>query len=116
MSGKDVMGITQTGTGKTLAYLLPVLKTWKYNKTEVNCTYSCSYVNWWCKLPEVVEKLTEDMSTRVLGVYGGVNINTQKNLLVLRRCRYFGGNFRKRWIYEKMQFELERREKKIDYR
>lgn len=32
MSGKDVMGIAQTGTGKTLAYLLPVLKTWKYNK------------------------------------------------------------------------------------
>ena len=33
LSGRDVMGIAQTGTGKTLAYLLPVLKQWKYNKT-----------------------------------------------------------------------------------
>ena len=27
------MGIAQTGTGKTLAYLLPGLKRWKYNKS-----------------------------------------------------------------------------------
>ena len=34
------------------------------------------------QVAEVVEKnLTEDMSTRVLGVYGGVNINTQKLLV-----------------------------------
>ena len=26
LSGKDIMGIAQTGTGKTLAYLLPILK------------------------------------------------------------------------------------------
>ena len=28
MSGKDVVGIAQTGTGKTLAYLLPCLRQW----------------------------------------------------------------------------------------
>ena len=33
LSGRDIMGIAQTGTGKTLAYLLPVLKGWAYNKT-----------------------------------------------------------------------------------
>ena len=32
MSGKDVIGLAQTGTGKTLAYLLPMLSLWKFSK------------------------------------------------------------------------------------
>ena len=34
MSGADVCGIAQTGTGKTLAYLLPLLNQWKYDKEK----------------------------------------------------------------------------------
>lgn len=82
MSGKDVMGIAQTGTGKTLAYLLPILKTWKYNKngnpTVLILVPTRELV---VQVAEVAEKLTEEMSARVLGVYGGVNINTQKLLV-----------------------------------
>jgi ATP-dependent RNA helicase RhlE len=32
MSGKDTIGIAQTGTGKTLAYLLPCLSMWEFSK------------------------------------------------------------------------------------
>jgi ATP-dependent RNA helicase RhlE len=32
LSGKDVIGIAQTGTGKTVAYLLPCLHQWKFTK------------------------------------------------------------------------------------
>src|SRR5829696_9061734 len=32
MSGADLCGIAQTGTGKTIAYLLPCLRQWKFNK------------------------------------------------------------------------------------
>jgi ATP-dependent RNA helicase RhlE len=30
MSGADMIGIAQTGTGKNLAYLLPCLRQWKF--------------------------------------------------------------------------------------
>ena len=30
-SGKDVVGIAQTGTGKTFAYMLPILRHLKYS-------------------------------------------------------------------------------------
>ena len=32
LSGKDVVGIAQTGTGKTLAYMLPLLQDLKFSK------------------------------------------------------------------------------------
>ena len=32
LSGKDVVGIAQTGTGKTFAYLLPLLRDLKFSK------------------------------------------------------------------------------------
>ena len=33
-SGKDVVGIAQTGTGKTFAYMLPILKDLKFSEQE----------------------------------------------------------------------------------
>ena len=31
-SGKDIVGIAQTGTGKTFAYVLPILRDLKFSK------------------------------------------------------------------------------------
>ena len=81
LSGRDIMGIAQTGTGKTLAYLLPVLKQWKYNKngnpTVLVLVPTRELV---VQVSEILEKLTENITARVIGVYGGKNINTQKLL------------------------------------
>lgn len=80
-SGRDVMGIAQTGTGKTLAYLLPVLNSWKYSKsgnpTVLILVPTRELV---VQVAETLMKLTENITTRVIGVYGGKNINTQKLL------------------------------------
>ena len=32
MSGKDIVGIAQTGTGKTMAYMLPILQELAFSK------------------------------------------------------------------------------------
>ncbi len=81
LSGRDVMGIAQTGTGKTLAYLLPVLKSWKYNKngnpTVVILVPTRELV---VQVTEIVKNLTQNITARVIGIYGGVNIKTQKLL------------------------------------
>lgn len=81
LSGRDVMGIAQTGTGKTLAYLLPVLKNWKFNKsgnpTVLVLVPTRELV---VQVAEILENLTPNLTTRVIGVYGGKNINTQKLL------------------------------------
>ena len=79
LSGKDVMGIAQTGTGKTFAYLLPILKQWKFQPTDApRVAILVPTRELVVQVVEEVEKLTKYMSIRTLGIYGGVNINTQK--------------------------------------
>ncbi len=79
MSGRDMMGIAQTGTGKTFAYLLPLLKLYKFTPTETpKIVILVPTRELVVQVVEEVEKLTQYMSVRTLGIYGGVNINTQK--------------------------------------
>ncbi|AWG26691.1 DEAD/DEAH box helicase [Flavobacterium kingsejongi] len=79
MSGRDMMGIAQTGTGKTFAYLLPLLKLYKFTPTETpKIVIIVPTRELVVQVVEEVEKIAKYMSVRTLGVYGGVNINTQK--------------------------------------
>ena len=79
MSGRDVMGIAQTGTGKTFAYLLPILKQWKFAATDTpRVVIIVPTRELVVQVAAEVEKLSQYMSVRTLCVYGGMNINTQK--------------------------------------
>jgi ATP-dependent RNA helicase RhlE len=79
MSGRDMMGIAQTGTGKTFAYLLPLLKLYKFTPTHTpKIVILVPTRELVVQVLDEVEKLAKYMSVRTLGVYGGVNINTQK--------------------------------------
>ncbi len=78
MSGKDVCGIAQTGTGKTFAYLLPLLRLWKFNKEkDPQILVLVPTRELVTQVVENVKMLTPFMGVTVVGVYGGVNIKTQ---------------------------------------
>ena len=78
-SGKDVVGIAQTGTGKTYAYMMPILRNLAYstqdNPRVLVLVPTRELV---VQVVEEIEKLAKYINVRVLGVYGGTNINTQK--------------------------------------
>nr|WP_227740296.1 DEAD/DEAH box helicase [Salegentibacter sp. BLCTC] len=78
MSGKDMVGIAQTGTGKTFAYMLPILRMLKYSEQKnPRVLVLVPTRELVVQVVEEIEKLTAYMNVRIAGVYGGVNINTQ---------------------------------------
>lgn len=79
MSGKDMVGIAQTGTGKTLAYLLPIIQELKFSKQlQPRILILVPTRELVIQVVKSIEELTKYMSIRTFGVYGGVNIRTQK--------------------------------------
>ncbi len=79
LSGKDVVGIAQTGTGKTLAYMLPLLHEHKFSKqVSPRILILVPTRELVLQLVEMIEDLAKYITIRVVGVYGGTNINTQK--------------------------------------
>ncbi len=82
MSGKDVVGIAQTGTGKTLAYLLPALKMWRFAKHRfpqiLIIVPTRELVE---QVVDQLEQLTKYMDVVIRGIYGGSSILTQQQIL-----------------------------------
>jgi len=81
-SGKDMVGIAQTGTGKTFAYMLPILKNLKFSQQEnPRVLVLVPTRELVVQVVDEIEKLSKYINNRVLGVYGGTNINTQKQAI-----------------------------------
>ena len=79
MSGKDVCGIAQTGTGKTFAYLLPILRQWKYSKDRfAQVLIIVPTRELVVQVVESVKKLSAYLTLEVVGVYGGVPMKPQR--------------------------------------
>jgi len=77
-SGKSVLGVSQTGTGKTIAYLLPLLEKLKFARIpHPRILILVPTRELVLQVQEEVEKLSAYQNLRVQGVYGGTNINTQ---------------------------------------
>lgn len=81
-SGKDVVGIAQTGTGKTIAYLLPILRQLKFSdQKQPRVLIVVPTRELVMQVAGEIKKLGKYMNIRVVGVYGGANINTQKKVV-----------------------------------
>ncbi|WKX77436.1 DEAD/DEAH box helicase [Zobellia laminariae] len=80
LGGTDFVGIAQTGTGKTIAFLLPILQDLKYSdQKHPRVLILAPTRELVIQIVEQIEKLTPYLSVRALGVYGGSNnINNQK--------------------------------------
>ncbi len=82
-SGKDVVGIAQTGTGKTFGYMLPILRDLKFStQKHPRVLVLVPTRELVLQVVDEIEKLSKYINTRVLGVYGGANINTQKQAIL----------------------------------
>ena len=79
MSGRDVCGIAQTGTGKTYAYLLPCLRQLTWSKTRTaQMLIIVTTRELVAQVVQSIKELTPYMTLQAIGIYGGVNINTQR--------------------------------------
>ncbi|MFZ1524280.1 MAG: DEAD/DEAH box helicase, partial [Saprospiraceae bacterium] len=78
MSGRDVQAIAQTGTGKTLAYLIPLFKSWTFTKTRhASILIIVPTRELAVQVMEEARMLGKYMNIVVKAVYGGTNLKTQ---------------------------------------
>jgi ATP-dependent RNA helicase RhlE len=83
MAGGDIVGIAQTGTGKTYAYLLPCLRLWKFTKSAApQILIMVPTRELVTQVVSEVKNLTSYITVEVVGVYGGTNIRPQIDALL----------------------------------
>ncbi len=77
-SGQHVIGIAQTGTGKTAAYLLPILQRLSYPQgTAARCMILVPTKELVVQVTEQVRELAKYTALRFEGIYGGVGRKAQ---------------------------------------
>ncbi|MEQ8623335.1 MAG: DEAD/DEAH box helicase [Vicingaceae bacterium] len=78
-SGKNTIGISQTGTGKTLAFMLPILQDLEYSEQLApRVLVLVPTRELVVQITEQIKLFSKYINLRVLSIYGGTNINTQK--------------------------------------
>lgn len=83
MSGKDVCGIAQTGTGKTLAYLLPTIRQIQFAKHRYpQMLILVPTRELVTQVVSMAEKLCEKRNLIVVGAFGGVNMKPQAQAIL----------------------------------
>jgi ATP-dependent RNA helicase RhlE len=78
LGGQEVIGIAQTGTGKTAAYLLPIMMKVKFAQgTEPRAIILAPTKELTVQIAEHAKPLAKYTDLRILPIYGGVGVKTQ---------------------------------------
>ena len=71
LTGKDVIGQAQTGTGKTAAFALPMLQTMRAERSHVQALVLAPTRELAIQVTDAISKMARFTSYRVMTVYGG---------------------------------------------
>ncbi len=82
MNGQDVMGIAQTGTGKTAAYMLPIIMKLKYAQgNDARAIVIAPTRELALQIEENARTFAKYTDLRIVSLYGGLGPKTQKELM-----------------------------------
>jgi len=82
MSGADVMGLSQTGSGKTYAYGIPIIETIDKNLNVTQVLIVCPTRELSIQVVDSLKKLlTHEGQISIAAVFGGSNMDKQKKAL-----------------------------------
>lgn len=87
LEGKDLMGIAQTGTGKTAAFSLPILHNLSENKVEVKSRNIRALIltptrELASQILDSIDAYGKNLNLKYAAVFGGVSLNNQIKHLV----------------------------------
>ena len=71
LAGHDVIGQSQTGTGKTAAFGLPILQTLQDGRRHVQCLIMAPTRELAIQVADAMERYGRHVGARVLALYGG---------------------------------------------
>jgi ATP-dependent RNA helicase DeaD len=71
LDGHDVIGQAQTGTGKTAAFILPILQTMAHGQRGIKALVLAPTRELAMQVAQAASELGKGLNTRVLAVYGG---------------------------------------------
>ena len=77
LEGKDLIAQAQTGTGKTLAFVLPILEKIKHHKKNIQALILVPTRELAIQIAGETKKFAKPRNINVLVVYGGQDINKQ---------------------------------------
>lgn len=81
LTGKDVIAQAQTGTGKTLAFLLPIMQNIKVDQNHIQALVITPTRELALQITQVAKMLAAANGANILAAYGGQDVEMQKRKL-----------------------------------